>query len=239
VNGTRGVVVGFQSATAAAPHHTHAHTHASPPPSPPPKVFSPEGPKKKDGTPDMRFKANRSPLLQAKEADVALAMGQMTLQGHPQPNDYPIVRFQGMDEPQTMVPQTFEVGQDDDGQCQYRRQVPLTLAWAFSIHKSQGMSITDLEVSCSGVWEAGQLYVALSRARTLQGLSVRSLGGDGVCRADPRVVAFYAACERGDALATAWTERAAVEAMRLAAFSFKSGRPGAHAPASEAAAADP
>jgi hypothetical protein len=180
---------------------------------------------KKDGTPDMRLKANRSPPLQDA-----------------QPIGYPIVRFQGIDELQTMTPLTFEVGQGDDGQLQYRRQVPLTLAWAFSIHKSQGMSISDLEVSCSDVWAAGQLYVALSRARTLRGLSVVSLGGGGVCRADPRVVAFYAACERGEVrgvYGAAWTERAAVDAMRLAAFSFKSGRPGARASASEAAPADP
>jgi hypothetical protein len=51
------------------------------------------------------------------------------------------------------------------------------------------MSISNLEVSCDGVWAAGQLYVAMSRGRTLQGSTVRSLGSEGLSWADPKVVA--------------------------------------------------
>jgi ATP-dependent DNA helicase PIF1 len=43
-------------------------------------------------------------------------------------------------------------------------QIPLTLSWAITIHKSQGQSIDRLIVDCRGVWLKGQLYVALSRA---------------------------------------------------------------------------
>lgn len=53
-----------------------------------------------------------------------------------------------------------------------RKQIPLITAWAFTIHKSQGMSIKDLVVDLSEVFSAGQMYVALSRAVSVQGLRV-------------------------------------------------------------------
>lgn len=51
-----------------------------------------------------------------------------------------------------------------------RTQIPLKLAWAITIHKSQGMSISRLEVSLGDIFDAGMGYVALSRGVSLAGI---------------------------------------------------------------------
>lgn len=72
-----------------------------------------------------------------------------------------------------------------------RTQIPLRLAWAVTTHRAQGASLDCALVDIgSGNFEYGQAYVALSRARTLEGLFVHDFD-PAAFRAHPTVKAFY------------------------------------------------
>lgn len=69
-------------------------------------------------------------------------------------------------------------------------QIPLKLAYALTIHKSQGMTLDFAEVDPRGIFTEGQLYVALSRVRSLDGL--RLLGWHNkYVKANQEALEFY------------------------------------------------
>ncbi|MDB5188555.1 MAG: ATPase [Candidatus Nomurabacteria bacterium] len=81
---------------------------------------------------------------------------------------YPIIQTKDGEE-LTIEPMDWSI--EEDGKIKASiTQVPLRLAWAITIHKSQGLSLDSAMMDLRQVFEYGQGYVALSRVRTLSGL---------------------------------------------------------------------
>lgn len=86
--------------------------------------------------------------------------------------DFPIIRISSGRE--INVPPTSWILEDKDKPVAEISQVPLRLAWAITVHKSQGMSLDAAEIDLSKSFTYGMGYVALSRVRSLSG--IRLLG---------------------------------------------------------------
>jgi len=85
---------------------------------------------------------------------------------------YPIVRF--INGEQLVVERhDWRVGLGD-GRFFVRSQIPLILAWAITTHKSQGATLDCVKVDISDCFDYGQAYVALSRVKSLEGLSLKN-----------------------------------------------------------------
>jgi ATP-dependent exoDNAse (exonuclease V) alpha subunit len=69
-------------------------------------------------------------------------------------------------------------------------QIPLILAWAITIHKSQGLTLDKISCDLSDSFSPGQSYVALSRARNLEGVFIESLNFSKI-NADANAINFY------------------------------------------------
>lgn len=76
--------------------------------------------------------------------------------------------------------------------------IPLILAWAVTIHKAQGLTLDNAEIDVGkGIFDFGQTYVALSRVRSLEGLSLKAFDPSRIL-ADPKIIAFYQSIKPSD-----------------------------------------
>lgn len=105
-------------------------------------------------------------------------------------SNFPVVRFQGETFDIIIRPEEWKVEMPNGDIVASRVQVPLILAWAMSIHKSQGQTMSRLKVDMGKIFESGQAYVALSRATSLEGLQVLNFNKRSV-QAHERVAQFY------------------------------------------------
>ncbi len=87
----------------------------------------------------------------------------------------------------TLDNKTGEIKQEVDGTfCQY----PLQAAWAVTIHKAQGLTFDRVAIDAADAFAFGQVYVALSRCRTLEGLTLTTPLTAGVAFDDHSVSTF-------------------------------------------------
>lgn len=71
-----------------------------------------------------------------------------------------------------------------------RNQIPLKLAWAITIHKSQGSTLDRAEIDVGEAFAAGQVYVALSRVRNLKSLKILNFSPHTI-KANKKCLDFY------------------------------------------------
>lgn len=91
-----------------------------------------------------------------------------TVEGFDKHNGYPVIKTRSG---RRIEVEPMDWAMEENGAIRARiTQLPLRLAWAITVHKSQGMSLDEAVVDLSDVFEFGQGYVALSRVRRLSGL---------------------------------------------------------------------
>lgn len=101
---------------------------------------------------------------------------------------FPLVKFlNGMEI--VVDTQVWEIF-DGDVHIANIKQIPLRLAWAVTVHKSQGCTLDYATIDLSNVFEHGQAYVAISRVRTLEGLKIENINYECI-KAHPKAVKFY------------------------------------------------
>lgn len=88
----------------------------------------------------------------------------------------------------TFNPETKKIDEKELGSF---TQYPIKLAWALTIHKSQGLTFNNVIIDIGrGAFTGGQIYVALSRCRSLEGLILRSTVAERDIFVNPAVVRF-------------------------------------------------
>lgn len=100
---------------------------------------------------------------------------------------YPTVMFDNGIQ-QTIGYDTFEVDSSDT--ILRRTQIPLVLAWALTIHKCQGSTLSSVITDLTEVFDEAQVYVTLSRAKTIDGLFIINLNYNKI-RCNPKVKKYY------------------------------------------------
>lgn len=97
----------------------------------------------------------------------------------------PVIKIQNC---RTLTIEPMDWTVEENGKIRAQiRQVPLRLAWAMTVHKSQGMSLDAAVMDLSQVFEFGQGYVALSRVRRLSGLYLLGIN-DHALKVHPEIL---------------------------------------------------
>lgn len=102
----------------------------------------------------------------------------------------PVVRFDN-GVTATMYEESWSIVGMRGQEVAARRQIPLALGWAMTIHKSQGMTLDKVETDVGKAFDFGQVYVALSRVVSMQGLRITTFNASKVM-AHQKVKEFYA-----------------------------------------------
>ncbi len=106
---------------------------------------------------------------------------------------FPIVRFTNK---KTLVIREHAFTIEEDDMIVVKKQIPLILAWAITIHKAQGMTLEYIKTDIgSSIFEYGQAYVVLSRIKDISGLSLINIDYSKI-KAHPKILDYYKTLEQ-------------------------------------------
>ncbi len=130
---------------------------------------------------EKRFFNGKIGTITKLETDLA----QVECKGEPYPIDIRREKWENIR--YTLNPATQKVDEDIVGTFE---QFPLRLAWAITIHKSQGLTFENAVIDAGAAFAPGQVYVALSRCTTIGGIILKSRIGNNGLNNDERIVQF-------------------------------------------------
>ncbi len=128
----------------------------------------------------MYFNGKLATVIEISEDDVWVEMAESHLR-------YPLKREKWENKKYTVSEGTHDLHEDVIGTFE---QYPVRLAWAITIHKSQGLTFDKAIIDVGQAFADGQVYVALSRLRALEGLVLRTRISPSVISTDQQVVAY-------------------------------------------------
>ncbi len=102
------------------------------------------------------------------------------------------------------------------------RQFPIKLAWAVTVHKSQGLTFNRVVLNLGEAFTYGQVYVALSRCKSLEGITLLSHISKQSVKADPAIKEFMNSIE--EKLAKAAMSKRTLHAQELLTLHARSNR---------------
>jgi len=116
------------------------------------------------------------------------------IRGFDNKKGYPIVEFTN-GALLTITPNEWAVSKFNENTAQVEVeammiQIPLVLSWAITVHKSQGMTLEKIRCNLGSAFAEGQVYVAISRVKSLEGLFIESFNINNV-KINKKVIEFY------------------------------------------------